>query len=375
MPEQFEAVAERWLTPVIRGSEEWMCACLFCPGSQSLQFNIRKGLWICFRCGKKGTAKELVESQGGSFSNPAVNTETVEARLAELQAELRDKRRGTTQRVLPETYLARFGGKPHEYWTKRRKFSRETIREWDLGFDPVGPRIYDGDRYVSVGASVTLPFRDPDGNLLGTIHRRLDNGFPRYIYPKHFDRIGSLFGSWRLSESETNEGTIRRACLVEGSTDTIRIHQAGFRSAGQYGSSLHPNQVKILRRLGVKEIVLFYDYDASGRKATAQAPRVLDGFIIRSVQWDENRFCWHGKLCNCGQEHDPTELGFCHRKKSCRCGREHDVDPGDWKRLPDSLVTEMIENAPLIGRQRKWEQSGKSRSRRRRKFFLRHRTV
>lgn len=359
MTERFQAVAERWLTPVLRSGDEWMCACPFCGGGHNLQFSIRKGLWICFRCEKKGSAQQLVTRLGGSYTNPSHSTDMIRESLGQLRKNIKARRKGSEVDALPENYLARFAGKPNEYWTRRRKFTKSTISEWDLGYDPIGPRLWNAETqsWEKVGPCVTLPYRTPEGDLLGVIHRRLGDGFPRYIYPKGFDRKGTLFGSWKLEEIG---GNIRRAVLVEGSTDAIRVHQVGFHTAAQYGSSLHPRQVRLLRRLGVNEIVLFYDYDASGRKATHQALTVLDGFIVRSVEWDTERFCWHGKLCNCGQGHDPLEIGHCKRKKPCRCGREHDVDPGDWRRLSDATVEKMVDEAPLVGRP-EWEQQSSSR--------------
>lgn len=359
MTERFQAVAERWLTPVLRSGDEWMCACPFCGGGHNLQFSIRKGLWICFKCESKGTAQQLVTRLGGSYTNPSHSTDMIRESLGQLRKNIKARRKGSEVDALPENYLARFAGKPNEYWTRRRKFTKSTISEWDLGYDPIGPRLWNAETqsWEKVGPCVTLPYRTPEGDLLGVIHRRLGDGFPRYIYPKGFDRKGTLFGSWKLEEIG---GNIRRAVLVEGSTDAIRVHQVGFHTAAQYGSSLHPRQVRLLRRLGVNEIVLFYDYDASGRKATHQALTVLDGFIVRSVEWDTERFCWHGKLCNCGQGHSPLDLGHCKRKTPCRCGREHDVDPGDWRRLSDATVEKMVDEAPLVGRP-EWEQQSSSR--------------
>lgn len=365
MPEKYEAVAEKWLNPVLRGYREWMCACAFCPGTQSLQFNVKTGLWLCFRCGEKGTAQILVERLGGSYTNPVLGIDMIQESLNSLRKEVREKRRGTRYDSVPEKYLARFQGKPHPYWSKQRRFSRRTITEWELGYDPIGPKLWSPEKneWVSIGKAVTLPYRTPDGDLLGVFHRRLDDGFPRYVYPKGFDRTGSMFGSWMIEQAESG---LTRVVLVEGSTDAIRVHQVGFQTLGQYGSSLHRDQVKLLRRLGVNEIVLFYDYDASGLKATTQALSVLDGFIVRSVEWDTELFCWHGKLCNCGEGHNPIDLGFCKRKKDCRCGRMHDADPGDWRKLSDSDITQMVENAPLRGRQKTWRSSSERRRFRRR---------
>lgn len=356
---RYESLAERWLDAVIKGSEEWMCACPFCKGDSNLQFNISNGLWLCFRCKEKGTAQKLVQKLGGSYSNPAVSVDHVQGLLDKVKTTLREKDEYTEPEWLAESYLARFGGRTHEHWTGRgrgqRNFTSRTVKEWQLGYDPLGPRL----GRTRIGPGVTIPYRDPDGNLLGVIFRRLGDGFPRYIYPKGFDRTGALFGSWRVDEAG-DSSTSRRGVtvgLVEGSTDAIRVQQLGFPTLAQYGSSLHVNQVRLLRRLNVKEVILFYDYDVAGRQATTQAAEILNGFVVRSVRWDQSRYCWHRWLCGCGGNHPPEEVGKFHcpkvKRKRCRCGRIHEVDPGNWKDLPDDEVVRMWEEASLVGRPRK----------------------
>ncbi|GAA2555308.1 hypothetical protein GCM10010423_65670 [Streptomyces levis] len=351
-PGRFERLAEKWLDAVIKGTEEWMCACPFCKGSDNLQFNISNGLWLCFRCKEKGTARTLVTRLGGSYTNPAVGVDQIQQLLDSVKITLKEKNEYTEPEWLPESYLARFGGRPHEHWTGRgpgqRNLTVQTVKEWELGYDPLGPRLGLG----RVGPGVTIPYRDPDGNLLGVIFRRLDDGFPRYLYPKGFDRTGSLFGSWKLGEDDISTPRGSTVGLVEGSTDTLRVHQLGIPALGQYGSSLHVNQVRLLRRLNVKEVILFYDYDVAGRQAVKQAAEILNGFVVRAVQWDEDRYCWHKRLCGCPKNHHPMEIAHCpkHLRKRCRCGRIHDVDPGNWRDLPDDEIVRMWEEATLIGR-------------------------
>jgi 5S rRNA maturation endonuclease (ribonuclease M5) len=349
----YESLAEKWLDPVIKGSEEWMCACPFCKGDSNLQFNISNGLWLCFRCKEKGTARSLVTKLGGSYTNPAVGIDQVRDLLDKVKSSLQEKNEYTEPEWLPESYLARFGGRPHEHWIGRgpgqRNFTSDTVREWGLGYDPLGPRL----GRARVGPGVTIPYRDLDGNLLGVIFRRLGDGFPRYLYPKGFDRTASLFGSWKLGEDDNDSS--RRGItvgLVEGSTDALRIRQLGLPALAQYGSSLHVNQVRLLRRLNVKEVVLFYDYDVAGRHATEQAAEILNGFSIRTVKWDEERYCWHKRLCGCDDNHHPMDIAHCpkFKRKRCRCGRIHDVDPGNWRDLPDDEVHRMWDEAVLLGR-------------------------
>lgn len=327
--DRYSEVAERWLDVVLRSpSGEWMTRCPFHgeDNSPSLQFNIEKGLWVCFRCEAKGNAKTLVKRLGGQWTDPVVSTEYLHAQLDRLL--LKQKGGEKPMPTFDENYLLRFGGFPHEYWTDERGFDDATIKKWGLGYNPLNNRC-------------TIAYRGVDGSLLGVIERRLDDEFPRYLYPKGFDRIGSLFGSWFVSNGKSN-----RAVLVEGSTDAIQVDTTGEATLAQWGNSISARQVRLLRRLNVKELVLFYDYDLGGRHAERQARGALEGFIVRKVAWDEQLYCWHEKVCACSEHHKYMELNKCQFKVPCQCGRKHKTDPGKLKR---KAIEEMLSNPVLVG--------------------------
>jgi DNA primase len=342
---RFEQIVDRYLKVVLRSGDEYMCGCPFCNGSDCLQFNVVKGLWNCFTCSEGGSAKRLVNRLGGTYTDPAISVEVLRAAIDGMK--LRRKNRESKEEVLPEVTLARYAGIPHEYWMDERDFSLSTIKKWGLGYDPISDRC-------------TIAYRNVDSQLLGVIQRRLDDVFPRYLYPKGFDRSGSLFGSWEVAARG-----VHKVALVEGSTDVITVDQADRVAVAQFGSSLTQRQIKLLRRLNVREIVLFYDYDIAGRKAERQAREVLEGFIVRAVRWDQDLYCWEQKVCGCGKGHDWFELGFCKNAegqpttRKCRCGRQHNMDPG---KLEQDEIQEMYDNAVPVGRI-KWLTGKYARSR------------
>lgn len=324
---RFEDLARKYLDVVTDSGTEFMCRCPFHEDSSpSLQFNVEKGLWICFQCEQGGTAKSLIKRIGGTYSEPAVSVQILQKSLDRLV--LKDKE-GAKDVFLPESYLARFASE-HEYWTDRRGFSSATIQKWGLGYDPISDRC-------------TIAYRSVEGALLGVIYRRLDNEFPRYLYPSGFNRTGSLFGSWAIADGESSS-----VALVEGSTDVINLDQAEASAVGQYGSSISLNQIRLLRFLNIREVILFHDYDNGGRKATRQAKGILEGFIVRQVKWDTEKYCWHDKLCGCGR-HTWDNLPQCKRKLFCKCGRIHCPDPG---KLEAKEIQYMLNNAELVGRKR-----------------------
>lgn len=278
MSERFEKFAETYLTVTLRGSHEWMCVCpLHDDRGASLQFNVSKGLWNCFGCQQGGSAKSLARLLDVSYDDPAVGTLELRKRLNDI----RKKKNAADPEPLPESTLTRYGIHRHEYW-ESRGFTDDTIDAWNLGYDFIKDVL-------------TIPYRDPNGDLLGVIQRRLTNEFPRYLYPKGFDRAGSLFGSWKAD---------KHVCLVEGSLDAIKTWQGGWPALAVYGSSINPRQTELLRRIGVKEVTLFFDYDEAGIQATKKVPNFLEGFIVSTIKWPKDRYCWK-KDCNCSRTHRP----------------------------------------------------------------------
>lgn len=330
MAGRFEIIAARYLNIIVDGDDEKMCECPFCKGSASLQFNVDTGLWLCFRCDAKGNSPMLVKRLGGTYTDPAVSIDAILETIDRMKIRAKLKEQGPT--ILDESALLRYQFND-DYWINRG-FSQSTIDKWSLGFDPIKNRH-------------TIPIREPNGDLLGVIQRLSDDeaneAGVRYIYQKTFDRKGSLFGSWKV-ESE-------RVCLVEGATDAIALDDVSIPAVAQYGSSTTQPQVRLLHRLGIKEIVLFFDYDEAGRKAEEKAREVLEGFILRTVIWDENKYCWREKRCGCGQ-HTWRTIAKCEQKYKCKCGRRHGMDPNS---LSPKERKKMHKKAVLVGRVKKWQ--------------------
>lgn len=283
-----------------------MCTCPFCEGKASLGFNDVKGLWICFKCGEKGSARTLVEKLEGRYTEPEVELSALSDELRLLERDVQQ-----VQSHLPEAYLRRFHqpGRIHPLWRKRG-FDEDVVDRWELGYDFLTGRL-------------AIPFRDPfTGRLSGIIFRATDGSVPRYQYPKGFARSRALYGSWKAGNVQTSH-----AVLVEGSTDTHSVSRVAELPLGQYGSSTSAGQVQLLHRLGITSVTLFFDYDPAGIQATEKAELALaDGFLVDKVVWDKKKYCWR-------------------RRDLCRCPRFHQPDPGGL-RVPE--ITRMLERTKRI---------------------------
>lgn len=235
-----------------KSGSEWS---VLCPShgdrNASMRINVAKGKFICHGCGVRGGMTRLARMVGATWS-----TGREEMDLVMLQAKLATLRQTTDVapvRILPESALLRYQLET-PYWTEERGFTPETIRAFDLGYDPMDD-------------CVTIPVRNVDGQLLGFTRRFLDdNSDRRYLDPKGFRKADNLFASWMAAVDESPT-----LVLCEGPLDAVKVWQAGHPAVAQYGSYITPRQIRLLRRLGTIEVILFYDNDDGGRKATDYA--------------------------------------------------------------------------------------------------------
>jgi len=295
---QYSDFAEQHLDVGNVNGSEVMVRCEFHGSSKyTLQFNLQTGLWVCFSCGEGGGIAKLGEQYG--VLNVRAMEPDLKRTVQHVQETLRELNRPKKQPSFADDESLQRYAFPTPYWGRcsqdrrppqgctgkvgcsfHRWLKQDTVQQFELGYD-------------IINNAATIPARDMEGRLAGVILRYLDPDVDlRYKYPSKkkspFNRQDYMHGAHLVEQSNSN-----MVCIVEGSIDTAKVWQAEIPALGQYGSSITPNQVRLLRRLGVGEIVLFYDNDKAGRKAELYA----QGIRLRSD---------HGKQY---QEYDPrTDL-------------------------------------------------------------------
>ena len=116
---------------------------------------------------------------------------------------------------------------------------------------------------------VMFPIIDPRGNVIAFGGRVLDDSKPKYINTSDTLVYKKSNGVFALNFAKNaNENKL---LLVEGYMDVIALHQAGFTNAvACLGTALTKEQANLLSRYA-DEIILSYDADEAGQKATARA--------------------------------------------------------------------------------------------------------
>lgn len=201
-------------------------------------------------------------------------------------------------------------GKTALSYFAERKISRKTIISFGLGFardshtalcDYLAANGYTNEEMLSAGLCVLredrlydkfrnrvmFPIIDLRGNIIGFGGRIMGaaetpGGFklPKYLNTAEtlvFNKGKNLF-SLQLAKKSSPTSII----LVEGYMDVISVYQAGILNVvATLGTALTENQAKLLMKY-CNEILICYDSDEAGQKATIRAIEIINSVGGRS---------------------------------------------------------------------------------------------
>ena len=136
-----------------------------------------------------------------------------------------------------------------------------------------------GGVYDTFRNRLMFPVIDIRGSVIGFSGRILDDGEPKYMNSPEtlvFSKSHNLFAMNLAKKSKM--GYI---ILSEGNIDVVAMHQAGIDCAvASLGTSLTPEQARLISRY-VNEVVIAYDGDQAGQKASQRAITILQQLDIK----------------------------------------------------------------------------------------------
>ena len=130
---------------------------------------------------------------------------------------------------------------------------------------------------------VMFPIIDVRGNVIAFGGRIMSDQKPKYLNTSDtlvFNKSNNLFSLNNAKNSKSDA-----LILCEGYMDVISLNQAGFTNAvATLGTALTPDQAALMKRY-CKEVLICYDADDAGQKATARAIEILRraGLIVRVI--------------------------------------------------------------------------------------------
>lgn len=131
-----------------------------------------------------------------------------------------------------------------------------------------------GRLYCTFRNRLMFPIRDAMNRVVGFGGRTLGDDPAKYLNTRQnalFDKGRGLYG---IDLARRRISEVDRSIVVEGYTDCLAAHQAGFiETVATLGTALTESQVDLLRRYGGTAILLF-DADKAGEAAAERAIRV-----------------------------------------------------------------------------------------------------
>jgi len=174
-------------------------------------------------------------------------------------------------RGLSDSTIRRFGlgYAPNDFRALRMHLRAKGFTEEEMLAAGVEKRSEKGNVYDAFRGRVMTPIFDLRGNVIAFGGRVLGSEKPKYINSPEtlvYKKSKAMFAL-----SIAKKSTSRRYILCEGYMDVISLHQAGFDTAvAACGTALTAEQVRLLAEYA-DEVVLCYDSDEAGQKATARS--------------------------------------------------------------------------------------------------------
>lgn len=262
----------------------------------------------CFGCGAHGDAIQfLMTHLKMSFIEAVENlAERFHVQLEEVKGD--DKPKGPPKTALKDALeracqfyqfylLHTMEGHAALDYLYNRGITLDFIREFQLGLAPKMPQIFlkamweqkisnaileeaglftKGREFFS--DRITIPIRDAMGSVIGFSARKYktDTFGGKYINTPEtplFKKSKVLFG---LSYSRKTIAKERKALIVEGQIDALRLIHSGFNwtVAGQ-GTAFGEDHAKELVHLGVRQVFLALDGDSAGQEAAVKIGNIF----------------------------------------------------------------------------------------------------
>ncbi len=275
----------------------------------SFYINTSKQIYKCFGCGEGGDVINFVMKIENLEFMDAVKLLAKDCGIEintnmDEQSKIRMEKIKRFQDINTEAARYYFSNlikeKNYGYeYLRRRGLDDKTIKKFGLGYAPKAwsnlmdyliSKGYEKDTLVECGLvtykkdgnkyydrfinRVIFPIFDYRGNVIGFGGRVLDDSLPKYLnspdtlaFNKKYNLYGLNFARKNISD--------RTIILVEGYMDLISLYQYGVRNVcATLGTALTLEQGNLLKRY-VDTVIISYDSDDAGVKATLRAIDIL----------------------------------------------------------------------------------------------------
>ena len=294
-----------------QGKLYWACCPFHQEKTPSFAVDPQRATWRCFgACGEGGDVLSFVERFDGLSFLEAL--QLLARQCGEEMPELRGRAKGAEAALELRYELLRWAGEVYQrawrggegaaarVYMKHRGLDDATLEAFGIGWaSEAGHVLVDaaqrdkkpfellaeaglarrsegGRAYDFFRGRVLIPIRDRLGRVVGFGGRVLSSAGeasgPKYLNTPEtplFHKGRLIFG---LDLAANAIRSTHQLLVVEGYTDVMAAHQAGWKNAvAVLGTATTDEHAALIRRTGARSVVLAFDGDEAGRKATQRA--------------------------------------------------------------------------------------------------------
>lgn len=313
----FTQIASKYLELTKKGRTYWARCPFHYEKTPSFSIDEFEGFYHCFGCGESGDIITFIKKMEGlsfmeavEFLAKSVGMEVQydsEADMATIAKQNQQKKQ-----VLKALYDAKEFYKAQIYektaikaqqYIKDRKINKSSLENFEIGYSPNFQLIlnklkalgYDNDTLLQAGIiseskgklfdavaeRLVFPIYNTYGEVIGFSGRILDNELDVAKYKNTrqtivFDKSKAIFGLKQVMDAKRAQH-FNTLILAEGQIDIIMLHQFGFQNAvATQGTALTEQHARILKKV-CDNVLVCYDGDSAGHKATFRALDILQG--------------------------------------------------------------------------------------------------
>ena len=289
--------------PLTKKGKNYFGVCPFHDDhSPSMSVSEEKQIYTCFSCGASGNVFKFIQDYD---SVPFLEAVKKCADISGIKFSYGIKKEYNKHQDLLDIYsfasklyqnnLYSSLGKNAREYLKSRRLDDEIIKEFQIGLSLNEPSVLSDalkkkyndkillrsglvsegeyNLYDTYRNRIMFPLYDLTGNIVGYNGRIYDNNDStnKYINSRETDifKKGELLFNYHRAKENTRN--YKFVIIVEGQIDAIRCYQAGYKNVvASLGTAITKQHAMLLRRLS-DNIVLCFDGDKAGEKATNSA--------------------------------------------------------------------------------------------------------
>lgn len=292
--------------PLTKKGKNYFGVCPFHDDhNPSMSVSPDKQIYTCFVCGASGNVFNFVSEYEKVSYYEAVklvgNKIGIDVDIGNIKKENVKKSPlydmyEISAKVYQNNINTNFGKKAKEY-LKNRQIDESIIKEFRIGLSTTNTTIVDvlknkfelsdilksglctqrgNDIYDIYKNRIMFPLWDLNGNVIGFSGRVYDedsdNKYINTMETEIFKKSNLLY-NYHIAKDEARKS--KEVILVEGFMDVIRLYSIGIRNVvATMGTAITKNHVSLIRKLS-KDIILMFDGDKAGDKATKSFLEVM----------------------------------------------------------------------------------------------------